>query len=596
MLLTQELKSSGPRRAAGRTRAGIVSVILSISLLAGNAEAAVRTSPQSANSARKNSSEDNIFARGCELLLQSSFDPAAQVFKAGIERYPASSRLRLGLGIALYSRGIYDPAVDAFIKASDLAPQDARPYQFLASISGLVPEKAPAVTERLHRFAESAPDDAQAQYDYALSLWKTRHGPSGEAAAKQIQPLLERAIRLNPNFADAHLQLGLLFSDQHEDREAAAEYRQAIAANSGLAEAHYHLGQALARLGESSQANQQLQTYERLHPEPASEADHERQEIRQFVLAIRAPAAARPTGNTKTSTAGMSITYSDSADLKPGGLSGSVDAGGYSSQTQARGSELRQALGTLAPGAPAQSEGKGADGAESIAFQRASKLLLGGDYREAATAFRQQAVQFPGSARMVLGLGVADYSRGRYAQAIDALCKAVDLSPDQPQAYFFLAQAYSASPANADAVLKRVANYASSQPENAAARYYYALCLWRSRGMPGQAPADPKQVEQLLRSAISLDPALAEAHFELGVVFADQGHARQAAPEFARAAALDPQWAEAHYRLGQAYRQAGESDKARSELEESERLRKSGDTEAQRLRAEIRRFLTPRSD
>jgi len=217
--------------------------------------------------------------------------------------------------------------------------------------------------------------------------------------------------------------------------------------------------------------------------------------------------------------------------------------------------------------------------------------LLDGNYAQAADAFQQSAAHFPGSARMLLGLGVADYSRGLYAQAIDALCKAVDLSPGQPQAYFFLAQAYSTSPARTDNVLKRVGNYASTHPGNAPAQYYYALCLWRSR--TEQNPVDAQRVEQLLRSATTLDSSLAEAHFELGVVLADQGGTQQAASEFERAAALEPQWAEAHYRLGQVYRQAGESDKAQNELRESERLRQSGDTEDQRFRAEIRRFLTP---
>lgn len=395
---------------------------------------------------------------------------------------------------------------------------------------------------------------------------------------------LQEALRLDPKSAETHNNLADCYARQARPDLAKGEYLAALRIDPRNHDANYKLGVLLLNESRTAEAIAYLSRVANTDPAAAREVDRAHR-------LLEGSAGSRP--NPAGHVADLGIDYSDSADLKPGGISGSVDAGGYSSQTQARGSELRQALGTLAPAAGGKADGGDVNAAESTAFQHASALLLSGDYAQAANAFQQGAAQFPASAKMLLGLGVANYSRGLYAQAIEALCKAVDLSPGEPQAYFFLAQAYSASPAKPDEVLKRVASHASSHPGTATAQYYYALCLWRSRGTSGQTSPDPNQVEQLLRSAISLDPALAEAHFELGVVLTDQGQAQQAASEFERAVALDPEWAEAHYRLGQSYRQAGDSEKARSELEESERLRKSGDTEDQRLRAEIRRFLTP---
>jgi tetratricopeptide (TPR) repeat protein len=313
--------------------------------------------------------------------------------------------------------------------------------------------------------------------------------------------------------------------------------------------------------------------------------------------AATAPTDSRPRGavpSSDSSSADGGIEYSDSAALKPGGISGSVDAGGYSSQAQARSSELRQALGQISPGLQGSALAAGgvnAEAAESSSFQRASDLLLGGDYARAANAFRQGSAQFPDSARMVLGLGVAYYSRGLYADAIATLRKAVDLSPAEPQAYFFLAQAYSASPVKSEEVLQRLATYSSSHPGNAAAQYDYALCLWRGRGASDSSSADPQKVEHLLRSAIALDPSFAEAHFQLGVLLAAQGQTQAAASELERAVALEPGWAEAHYRLAQVDRRMGEIAKAQSETEQSEHFRKSGELEDKRLRAEIRRLM-----
>lgn len=411
-----------------------------------------------------------------------------------------------------------------------------------------------------------APASSQASSKFDRARAELRRGDLTHARADAVE-----GLKAEPRSVSGLNLLGIIETEQKHYADAIKTFNEALRIEPKAAETHHNLADCYARQGRPDLARSEYGAARTLDRAPGDGA---------------AQSPAKP-----SDTANLGIDYSDSADLKPDGISGSVDAGGYSSQTRARGSELRQALGTLPPASSAGSGIAARDKAESADFQRASALLLGGDYARAADAFGQGAAQFPESSRMMLGLGVADYSRGLYPQAIDALCKAVDLSPDQPEVYFFLAQAYSASPANADDVLKRVANYASSHPRNAPAQYYEALCLWRSRSAPQAGPVDPKQVEDLLRSAIALDPSLAEAHFHLGVVLADQNQDQQAASEFERAVALDPNWAEAHYWLGQVYRRAGQADKAQSEFDESERLRKNGDSENRRLSAEIRRLL-----
>ena len=280
------------------------------------------------------------------------------------------------------------------------------------------------------------------------------------------------------------------------------------------------------------------------------------------------------------------VQFSDSADLKPGGISGSVDAGGYSSQTQ--GAQMRNALGELAGGAESSNGTQGEAG--SNAFGRGKSLLLQGKYQQAIGIFQQGAAQDPRSGELLLGLGVAYYSSGRYGAALDALLKAVDLNPSNRAAYFFLAQTYAASPLDTAAVLSRFESYAKRQPQNAAAEYYYALCLWRS-GAQGQTPIDMGRVEQALRAAIALDPSLADAHYQLGVVLAGQRQDAQAIAEFERTIALQPEFAEAHYHLAQLYQRTGEKARAQVELAAYDQLRKQVATGDQRLRADVRRLL-----
>lgn len=322
--------------------------------------------------------------------------------------------------------------------------------------------------------------------------------------------------------------------------------------------------------------------YQHWHGTVRIEPDH-KQAINVTLEPASAPAGAAPCA-TFPKRIDTDVEFSDSTALKPDGISGSVDAGGYSSQAQ--GPQLRAALGELSGGAGSANDSD----AESSVFTRGSSLMLQGDYRQAISVFQQGAAQYPGSNKLLLGLGVAYYSSGRYAEAIDALCKAVDLKPSGRATYFFLAQTYAASPVKTDAVLSRFASYAKSQPQDAAAQYYYALCLWRSRAA-GSTSVDAGRVEQVLRAALALDPSLVEAHFQLGVVLAEQHQDAEALAEFERVIALQPGFAEAHYRTAQIYQRAGERDRAEAEIAAYEQLRKQSASGDQKLRDDVRKLL-----
>ena len=102
-------------------------------------------------------SEDNLFDWGSELLLHRTYDPAITVFEQATERYPKSPRLLIGLGMAMYSRGKYDDAVKALLKAADLNPSDPRCYLFLSKAYDSSPGHAEEVIERFRRYAELQP-------------------------------------------------------------------------------------------------------------------------------------------------------------------------------------------------------------------------------------------------------------------------------------------------------------------------------------------------------------------------------------------------------------------------------------------------------
>jgi tetratricopeptide (TPR) repeat protein len=206
--------------------------------------------------------EEHLFDWGNNLLQLHAYEEAAQVFTASIARHPESARLYVGAGIAQYSRGQYDDAVKSFCRAADLAPNDPRPYQFLGEMYGVAPALGGEVTERLARFAKTHPQNALAQFHYAMNLWK------GQAAApadlRQVEALLRRAVTLDRKLAKGYLELGVLLSDQQRHKEAIPELQSAARLEPDLAQAHYRLAQAYQRTGQTVLAAKEMEIFERL--------------------------------------------------------------------------------------------------------------------------------------------------------------------------------------------------------------------------------------------------------------------------------------------------------------------------------------------
>ena len=121
------------------------------------------------------------------------------------------------------------------------------------------------------------------------------------------------------------------------------------------------------------------------------------------------------------------------------------------------------------------------DPSEDNLFDWGSELLLHRTYEPAIDVFQQAAQRYPNSPRLMIGLGMALYSRGKYDEAVKALLTAADLNPSDPRCYLFLSKAYDSSPNQADEVIQRFRRYSELQPSNALAQYYYAMSLWKGK-------------------------------------------------------------------------------------------------------------------
>jgi tetratricopeptide (TPR) repeat protein len=205
-----------------------------------------------------------------------------------------------------------------------------------------------------------------------------------------------------------------------------------------------------------------------------------------------------------------------------------------------------------------------ADPSESNVFDLANELVSRGAFKPAVQIFQYGSAKYPRSARLRIGLGVAQYSLGRYAEAVQALCQAVDINPSDTKALDFLGKMYDVSPAMAEDVTKRLAHFAALYPQNAKANFYYALSL-RKRSLEAGRKAWP-EAESFLKKSTVLDPSFAEAHYQLGLLYQDEGRTEEAIHEYETSVQLRNDLSAAHYRLALLYKRTGRSDLAKRQL------------------------------
>src|SRR5262249_45517469 len=168
-------------------------------------------------------------------------------------------------GVALFARGEYDQSVAELIRATELMPSDPRPYLLLGKAYEASRVENKQAVQRLSRVVELDPKDAEASYYYALGLRKSRR----PADLPRIEYLLKHAIELNPEFTEAHLELGALYADEGSFSPAIEQYKEAIRLRPDLASAHYRLAQLYLRSGHTRDGQAELDAYNRLRP-----ADH----------------------------------------------------------------------------------------------------------------------------------------------------------------------------------------------------------------------------------------------------------------------------------------------------------------------------------
>lgn len=454
--------------------------------------------------------------------------------------------------------------------------------QFLGTILGLLVMCVAAVAE------DTQKEKLDRQYQSAVADYDA--GRYAQAADQ-----LERLLPYAPGSYEIHELLGMVYASLSQNDQAIDHLKMAVQIKPRLAEARTNFGATLLRAGKAELAGEQFRKALALEPK-SYDANHN---LGEFFIETGNVAEARPLLEQAQQIDPGS--YDNGYDLAMADfLLGRLDAARQIVLNLVKtkdSSELHNLLGQIQ-----EKDGKFVDAAnqfeiaahmdpsEEDLFDWASEMLLHMTYEPAITVYQEGTRRFPASPRMWIGLGLTLYSRGKYDDAVKALIRAVDLSPNDARCYLFLSKAYDSSPAQADDVIQRFRRYAEAQPGNALAQYYYALSLWKGK-RAGDLTVDISTVESLLRKSVALNDALPEVHVQLGNLYAEQHSYEKSIPEYVRALELNPDLSDAHYRLGTDYVHIGQKDRAQQEFDIYRKLRAEHLAEIDKERAEVQQFV-----
>jgi tetratricopeptide (TPR) repeat protein len=190
-------------------------------------------------------------------------------------------KLQLGLGCAYFVVGKQEEAAGTLLQAIKIAPDNRLAYLLLGKTYEQAGSFRGAVAEAFRVYLEKLPPDPWAHYHYARILSidaQSASKPDFQAAKAHLQ----RALSLNPRFAEAYVQLAIVLQTEDQNRESLPFLDRAIQSNPKLGSAHYRLGVAFRRLGKRDKAAAEFALAEKLNAD--DQAGREERNVIQFLV------------------------------------------------------------------------------------------------------------------------------------------------------------------------------------------------------------------------------------------------------------------------------------------------------------------------
>jgi len=209
------------------------------------------------------STEQYRFELGSQYLSHADYSKALEVFEAGSRKFPTAASEPLGMGLAHYALRQYPDAGEALLRALEIDPSSRTAFSaWNTTTSFFGPAEWKRMLPLAQRLADAHPDNAEAVYCYGVSMLRCQVASGETTELKRAQSLLEQAIRLEPRFMEAHLELGNVYLAEKQNQAAVEELREALRLDPESLTARYRLAQAYRTVNQLHSAQQELAHYE----------------------------------------------------------------------------------------------------------------------------------------------------------------------------------------------------------------------------------------------------------------------------------------------------------------------------------------------
>jgi tetratricopeptide (TPR) repeat protein len=458
---------------------------------------------------------------------------------------PKNPTLQCELGQTLRQNGDLSAAVDAFQRALDIDPEMRQAYYGL----GFTLKQQAAGTRKasLHSVATN---QYYAQAQSALS--------QGDLNAAKEQ--LSQALAADESDGDAHNLLGFILGQQGDTASALPHLQRAVTLRPDSADVHYNYGAALWYSGAKTQAISELKTSVRLDPAAAASyallgmGQREQGDLADSRLNLERAIALSPA--TAASLIDLGIVF-----LRQNLLQHAV------AQFEAG---LNAASAVPAPDWDAAITGlreAGSHGTPSPEVHNIIGLMLGrkgSDTNQVVSEFNEALRLRPDYAEAHNNIGLVLAQNGDDEKAATEFREAVRIRPDYADAHANLGAVLLLS--DAEQAISELEKAISIDPTLIKAQFNLAEAY-------GNSPSHgtPKQIEQL-RKIISIAPDFGRAHLALGKAMLHEAKVSDAIVELRDATRLDPTSGEAHYQLGLALARSGQQQEGAAEVKKGREL------------------------
>ncbi len=444
---------------------------------------------------------------GIALLTDRNPKGAAHELQTASTLKPDSPKILLPLGVSLSQLNQQSAAMDAFRAVLKQDPQSVQALDGLTK--ALIAEKR--YTAAIAQL-KNAPPDEVLQLNLAIAY--SKNGNTDEALQ-----ILSAIVKDHPDYAQAHNNLGIVYTQQKRFSEAAKEFETALQLDPTNDSVRLSYVKAMTALLQYDRAEPLIHEYLQKHPHDfealyfTGVVERGKGNYAEAEKVLRQAVALNPNHAEAHYNLGFVLArLGKPAEARPE-LEKALQLNPDSSEARF---QLASVLRTLGQQDQAHEElkvlqqKKAADVKQDVAAVSASQAnqdLQSGDPQKAVALYRASLVNDPKNAKTYYDLALALDRLSDYAAEREALEKAQEL----------------------DATLAPVHNQIGF------------LDLQASRA---------QDAERQFKTAISLDPQYAEAQNNLGVLYGQLGKDEDAAKMFRLATENNPQYGQAFANLG----------------------------------------------